>query len=35
MIPGYGAEGVGGLALFFAELVQPQVYEIFIGKYGK
>ena len=35
MVPGYRPEGVGWLALFFAKLVQSEVYKIFIGKYGK
>ena len=35
MVSGYRSEGVGWLALFFSELVQPEVYKIFIGKYGK
>ena len=35
MIAGCRPEGVGGFALFLSELVQSEVYKIFIWKHRK
>ena len=35
MVAGRGAEGVGGCALLFSELVKSEIDKIFVWKYGK